>query len=241
MVVHLRGDEDFAHEFALTTDDAMSILQIKRSRLTQISGKELRVGKKRVDRYVRPVYRQCDIQNYLEWTRPTASHRSSSEALKEAGQSLNSEIRKNFKDIEKAFASLQDELFGHLKINRQQLTHRYKVHQDLNLERSEANKKWNQKRFQAITHAVTECHQAIAQLHEKIHQHQLDINSVLQSQGTLTSLLNNLSRKVGDFHRERESCEHTLHDKIEELEKRLPPSIPKPAFRKQARLRRTFF
>ena len=86
MVVFLRGDEEIVPDFNLSAEDAMNILGIKRSRLTQISGKELRVGRIRVDRYVRPVFRAEDVENYLKWTRATASHKAASSALTDAGQ-----------------------------------------------------------------------------------------------------------------------------------------------------------
>lgn len=89
MVVWLRGEEDYFGEFSLEADQAMEMLGIKRSRLTQISGKELRVGRKRVDRYVRPVYRPEDVTQYLEWIRPTASHQKSSQVLFSAAENLS--------------------------------------------------------------------------------------------------------------------------------------------------------
>ena len=74
MVVWLKGDEDYVDDFCLDAEAAMKEIGIRRSRLTQISGKELRVGRMRIDRYVRPVYRTKDIEEYKKWTRATASH-----------------------------------------------------------------------------------------------------------------------------------------------------------------------
>lgn len=88
MIVWLRGDEPYAEDFNLDAEAAMATLGIKRSRLTQISGKELRVGRKRIDRYVRPVYRTEDIEEYQGWTRATATHQRSSSAIKEAADEL---------------------------------------------------------------------------------------------------------------------------------------------------------
>ncbi|MEZ4743213.1 MAG: hypothetical protein R3B45_12340 [Bdellovibrionota bacterium] len=110
MVVWLRGDEPYFSEFTLNADEVMQILGIKRSRLTQLSGKELRVGRTRIDRYIRPIYRQVDVEKYLNWTRKTASHKRSSEALEQAAKNLDQksnqlsqeifETKKNFsKDI----------------------------------------------------------------------------------------------------------------------------------------------
>jgi len=88
MVVWLRGDEPYVEDFCLDADAAMEELGIKRSRLTQISGKELRVGRIRIGRYTRPVYRTEDIETYKGWTRATATHQRSSSAIKEAASKL---------------------------------------------------------------------------------------------------------------------------------------------------------
>jgi len=89
LVVWLKGDESFFDHFSLDADQVMKQLGIKRSRLRQISGQELRVGRKRVDRYIRPVYRPEDVDRYLNWTRATASHKKSSGLLQQAVSDLN--------------------------------------------------------------------------------------------------------------------------------------------------------
>jgi hypothetical protein len=88
MLVWLRGDEPECAEYTLSADDVMSQLGIRRSRLTQISGRELRVGRMRRGRYVSPVYRQEDVDEYLSWTRATASHLKSSSVLSDAAEQL---------------------------------------------------------------------------------------------------------------------------------------------------------
>lgn len=88
MIVYLRGDEDYFNEFSLNADQVMNLLGIKRSRLNQISGKDLRVGRTRIENYIRPVYRQIDVDQYLNWIRPTATHKKSSELLNEAREKL---------------------------------------------------------------------------------------------------------------------------------------------------------
>jgi hypothetical protein len=70
----------------------MATLGIKRSRLTQIAGRDLRVGRVRVDRYIRPVFRSIDVAAYLNQTRATASHQKSSEAIQVASQAFNEQI-----------------------------------------------------------------------------------------------------------------------------------------------------
>lgn len=95
IIVWLRGDESFLPEFELDADDAMKLLGIKRSRLTQISGKELRVGRIKAGRYIKPLYRKVDIEEYIKWTRPTASHQSSKKAL----ESVSKKIEHNLSEI----------------------------------------------------------------------------------------------------------------------------------------------
>ncbi|MDQ3231250.1 MAG: hypothetical protein M3Q07_05465 [Pseudobdellovibrionaceae bacterium] len=89
MIINLRGDEELVDEFNWDADHVMEFLGIKRSRLTQISGKELRVARIRRDRYLRPIYREADVRDYQEWTRATATHQSSSRAIEQAIDSLD--------------------------------------------------------------------------------------------------------------------------------------------------------
>ena len=88
LVVWLRGDEDYCGDFSLDADAVMTQLGIKRSRLTQISGRELRVGRIRRGRYISPVYRQEDVEAYLAWTRATASQQKSASLVSEATAEL---------------------------------------------------------------------------------------------------------------------------------------------------------
>lgn len=89
MLVWLRGDEPWFSQFDMDADTTMAALGIKRSRLTQISGRDLRVGRVRMDRYIRPVYRSLDVEQYLNQTRATASHQKSSDAIKQAMEQLS--------------------------------------------------------------------------------------------------------------------------------------------------------
>lgn len=99
MILTLRGDEAIVDEFTFDTDQAMNFLGIKRSRLNQISGRELRVARIRRDRYIRPVYRECDLKDYLDWTRATATHLSSSKAIEQAVENLDD----RFNDVLQVF------------------------------------------------------------------------------------------------------------------------------------------
>jgi hypothetical protein len=83
-IVWLRGDEEYFSEFDMDADAVMQALGIKRSRLTQLSGKELRVGRMRVDRYIRPLYRSVDVQAYIDWSRAPLTQVKSSHAIQHA-------------------------------------------------------------------------------------------------------------------------------------------------------------
>lgn len=81
-MVHIfRGDEELVSEFNQSAEKAMEILGIKRSRLNQISGRELRVAKIRTNGYVRPFYRLIDLQEYLAWSRAPVTHKRSTEVI----------------------------------------------------------------------------------------------------------------------------------------------------------------
>lgn len=101
MIVYLRGDEDCVEQFCIDADQAMHELGIKRSRLTQISGRELRVGRIRKDRYIRPVYRPQDIRDYQSWTRSTASHQSSSLLIEQTMGRLEKQCEQLAEDSER--------------------------------------------------------------------------------------------------------------------------------------------
>ena len=112
MCVWLRGDGD-ADDFVMTAEEVMAELNIKRSRLTQISGRELRVGRKRVDRYIKPFYRQADVLAYRTWTRASATKQKNAELVDRAAS-----------DIENRNKRLLDKLQEQLKehINTELLT-----------------------------------------------------------------------------------------------------------------------
>lgn len=112
MIVNLRGDEDFAPDFYIDAEGAMELLGIKRSRLTQISGRELRVGRIRRDRYLRPVYRELDLRDYQEWTRATATHQTSSKAIEQAIDSLDDRFNDLFVVINERLQHFQSQELG---------------------------------------------------------------------------------------------------------------------------------
>ncbi|MCX6124082.1 MAG: hypothetical protein NTV34_04945 [Proteobacteria bacterium] len=124
MVVWLRGDESWYPQFDLDADTVMARLGIKRSRLTQISGKELRVGRVRIDRYIKPVFRSHDVESYLRWTRATASHQKSSSAIKDATQALQSQGEQIAQIVAHASVSFSDALKSGLLIQLEEASTR---------------------------------------------------------------------------------------------------------------------
>lgn len=123
MIINLRGDEDLVEEFIWDAEQAMEFLGIKRSRLTQISGKELRVGRIRRDRYLRPVYRESDLKDYQEWTRATATHQSSSRAIEQAIDSLDDRFSDLFVVIQEKFEQFESRSAQLLRQQLQRLDH----------------------------------------------------------------------------------------------------------------------
>lgn len=132
LVVWLRGDEPYFEQFSYDADQAMAELSIKRSRLTQISGKELRVGRVRMGRYIKPVFRPVDIEDYKDWTRPTATHRKSSTLIDEAIGVLKSKAEDYQSTLENTdfhqelkyqFDKFRSEAFKHINQLQKQNNH----------------------------------------------------------------------------------------------------------------------
>ena len=115
----LRGDEVYFDEFSLDADSVMDKLGIKRSRLRQISGHELRVGRKRMDRYTRPFYRPQDVQDYLDWTRPTASHQKSSRLLNSAAENLSSQSQVLNQKLDSVETSVSQQVSSLIRLSRE--------------------------------------------------------------------------------------------------------------------------
>lgn len=134
MIVWLRGDEPWYPQFDLDADSVMERLNIKRSRLTQICGKDLRVGRVRVDRYIRPVFRSKDVDAYLQWTRATASHQKSSAAIKDAVDALqhqSAEIAKIVADASHEFLhSLKQGFLAELEASSVKAVHELAISTD---------------------------------------------------------------------------------------------------------------
>ncbi len=155
MVIWLRGDEPYVQDFCIDAEGAMAELGIKRSRLTQISGKELRVGRIRVDRYTRPMYRKVDIETYKQWSRATATHLRSSSVIKEAATKLeehtqllsdsfvdtlaayNAKLEKNLEDLRVEITDIEANILTTnqewlTQLKQEQATQIHTVQDDLN-------------------------------------------------------------------------------------------------------------
>lgn len=110
MIVHLRGEESYFSQFSLSAEQVMAMLGVKRSRLTQISGRDLRVGKARIDHYLRPIFRPCDVEAYLDTVRPASTHKKSSEVLDQAREKLEHETLRLSSILTESLRDQSDEL-----------------------------------------------------------------------------------------------------------------------------------
>jgi hypothetical protein len=110
MTVWLRGDESYCGDFSLNAEAVMAHLGIKRTRLTQISGRELRVGRIKKGRYVVPVYRPDDVAEYLSWSRATATHLKSTQVVQDATSDLRDAATQIFTKMESTLNELSEGL-----------------------------------------------------------------------------------------------------------------------------------
>lgn len=97
LTVWLKGNEPQFQDFSLSAEQTMDLLGIRRSRLTQISGKELRVARKRDGRYIRPFYRLDDVESYKNWVRTPLSQAKPAQII-EATLGKISQERENWQD-----------------------------------------------------------------------------------------------------------------------------------------------
>ena len=88
MILVLNEQDELFSTFDLDAQTVMEELGIKRSRLTQISGRELRVARKKMGQYIRPMYRREDVDEYKSWSRATATHQKASNMVQQAADSL---------------------------------------------------------------------------------------------------------------------------------------------------------
>lgn len=94
MILVLKQEDRLALEFSLDAQAVMEELGIKRSRLTQISGRELRVARIKMGQYIRPMYRPDDVNEYKSWSRATATHQKASSMVQHAADSLQNQAEK---------------------------------------------------------------------------------------------------------------------------------------------------
>jgi plasmid maintenance system antidote protein VapI len=110
MTLWLRGDETYCGSFNLDAEAVMELLGIKRTRLTQISGRELRVARIKRGRYIVPVYRPEDVEQYRSWSRATATHLKSTQAVTEATENLKDQTSQLLHKTEALLQNLADSM-----------------------------------------------------------------------------------------------------------------------------------
>lgn len=241
MIVFLRGDEEIVEEFDLNADQAMEILGIKRSRLTQISGKELRVGKIRVDRYVRPVFRRQDVESYSKWTRPTASHKASADALKESYEKVIIGLSDKLQD---SHQKLLEDISAELSPMRHPKHSDFQIRQAIaKLESSILNTRIELARqIQTINRQVILQNQTSSQQAEDLKQTSAGLEVVILKLGNISQNQKSLKEEIQEIRRLYSELKN-INDRLKEIEEntRIEPkkAPPKPSFHKMSRLRRT--
>lgn len=119
MIVWLSGEDPIFSDFSLDADAVMQLLGIKRTRLTQISGRELRVGRAKQDRYIKPFYRPKDVEDYLNWTKATSTSKKSSELVQEAASLLAQEST----HLKESLSAPLDRVAEHLSAQINHISH----------------------------------------------------------------------------------------------------------------------
>jgi len=189
MLIWLRGDESICDEFTMDAEQVMAELGIKRSRLTQIAGKELRVGRMRVGRYVRPVFRAKDVQAYKAWVRASASHLKSSRAIEDAAAKLEHETSL-LADKVKDAASAELETLNERLLTLHQISQRHfvdfaaGVHHTLesSKQRAEQTDAARDLRERELLHTVTDFVLQVQSQNNVIHTALASLTGVVQSQ-----------------------------------------------------------
>jgi hypothetical protein len=228
MIINLRGDEELVDEFNWDADQVMEFLGIKRSRLTQISGKELRVARIRRDRYLRPVYREADVRDYQEWTRATATHQSSSRAIEQAIDSLDDRFSDILIVLQEKLLQYEDRSTDLLKRQLHKLNeagfHRFQeLRDEVESQRSlgERQEKQQDRVLDSLveqTAALTASQQELQELRAFLGSFHQDIRALLVAQQALrrdmeeaqASLQKALQEQAADFKESWQSVQETL-------------------------------
>lgn len=208
LLVWLKGDEPYFAEFTLDAETVMQQLGIKRSRLTQISGTELRVGRARIDRYIRPVYRPCDIEEYAAWTRATASHHKSSTLLEQAALKLEVSSRDfagQLDALHQAIAKNQQRLLTHHRhdlVNT--LRHLLQRGTEITLHLQQRRHDQQERSERAQQHLVQTLHDELAHIHAAL--------------GELTSVGPSLEEMMGSLRYLHQRLLHLYHQVMRDQE-----------------------
>ena len=162
MVVWLRGDEE---DFTLSAEDVMAALDIKRSRLTQISGRELRVGRRRVDRYLKPFYRPADVYSYQESTRAAVTRQRSAAAVSSVADDIETRHKTLLQDTTTQLSTVVADTSQALQQNLSTLL--LKTQHKTSLTLTENNFLQTQKILRSIEALVRHCHTLLAEFEQR--------------------------------------------------------------------------
>lgn len=164
MLTYLDHHDEEAREYNCDADEAMSILGIKRSRLTQISGKSLRCARVKMSRYTRPMFRRCDLEEYKKLLRVPQSHIASSNLITQA----TDELQKSARELTASLASQGGVLSKIIEETLSQM----RLHYD------EQQKEWWQL-FEGLHQQNQHTYQRFASLEERYTKHHRELKARL--------------------------------------------------------------
>lgn len=220
MMLNFRGDEDLAKDFSFSAEQAMDVLGIKRSRLNQISGRELRVARMRVDGYLRPIYRPIDVEEYLSWSRAPVTHKRSSEAIDDAVHRLESHAQKLREELTGDGNILAEVVSKSLQILDQNLQQQIQILRRTLLQRDDSSFLQNQNRIMAQT--LDSLDTKVSETLEK----QLDLGvNVSAVQGALTDILLGLQNIALRLSEQQETTKAMLMKQDQDLDARIEAKL----------------
>lgn len=238
MVVYLRGDEEHFNDFCLNADQVMELLGIRRSRLNQISGKELRVGRTRIDSYIRPVYRKQDVQEYMQWIRPTATHKKSSDMLNEARNKLEEQseqvslqLSSRLESIVGSFSvNLQTQFFEQKKFSTGMLT---SMRKNLSVSAHRLLDRMSFVQKQSVEHW-----EALRERFDEVENIQKDMEEFKTSTVHINDIVRHSERmllEIQNSHKHMQEQMTILFQSLEDLKSRVPVPTPELPIQRQRR------
>lgn len=167
-ILYLHSRDPRVREFSCSAADAMQMIGIKRSRLTQISGKSLACARIKIGRYIRPMYRPQDIEDYVRRSRISQSQHKSRHIIETSTTKLIQEAEKISSCLEHATSewhqSMQNRFLEILATLKEEFSNSHEIYHDI-------YKNIQQRWLQSVT-----------KLEEKLHDLEQKTENILKNQ-----------------------------------------------------------